>query len=458
MSEYVHDVFISYRHEIDGCGFLAGNYYDLLTAEGYDVFIDHEKLEAGDFPPQLESAIVGSECIICVLPPNGLNRCKKEDDWIRREIRIALAQKKKIIPVFMKGFNFDNLSVPEDISDFLKKQRILDVDEENYKDKLRRIRRMMKIKPRNSEVRIKKKYIVTACGVVAAFLLIMSLMFWISGRNKEHNVSRIAVSSEIVIQSEDVYTKLLKQQLNNNEIIDKSLYYDYDNDGTFEMYSIVLDKSKKKNNYSLWFINLNGCKKVKVLESSEVKANIKLLSNGKQSLLNLELPSSIAAGTNYIFGVNNNEPVETAAYVGLHSGSLKSIDGISNLFCGYGGSAVYPNAYFFYINKGKLKEYGFVPCNKEFVEQFENGKGILHDLSISEKCLSIDRYYRSDKIISVHYKIKWSEDPDPSTGTEYCDNYYISNNELKKLPSGFASSEFKESYCFNKDNAVFPKV
>ena len=41
-----------------------------------------------------------------ILPPNSLERCKNENDWLRLEIQCAINNNKNIVPVMMKGFEW----------------------------------------------------------------------------------------------------------------------------------------------------------------------------------------------------------------------------------------------------------------------------------------------------------------------------------------------------------------
>lgn len=102
------DIFISYRRE--GGYAMARLLYECFHNAGLSVFLDLEELRAGPFNEKLYEAIDKCENFILVLPPNGLDRCTAEKDWLRLEIEHAIKQKKNIIPVMMVGFTFpDNL-------------------------------------------------------------------------------------------------------------------------------------------------------------------------------------------------------------------------------------------------------------------------------------------------------------------------------------------------------------
>ncbi len=98
------DVFISYRR--DGGYELARLVYECLYKVGISAFLDLEELRAGPFNEKLYNAIEESENFIMILPPNSLDRCASEKDWVRLEVEHAIAHRKNIIPVMAKGFEF----------------------------------------------------------------------------------------------------------------------------------------------------------------------------------------------------------------------------------------------------------------------------------------------------------------------------------------------------------------
>ena len=115
----MYKVFISYRR--DGGEYLAGRMYDFLTSQKISVFYDIESLRTGKFNEQLYDKIEESEYFIVILPPNALDRCVEEDDWLRREIAKAIECKKKIIPVMMPGFYFPK-NLPNEIKEIVNFQ------------------------------------------------------------------------------------------------------------------------------------------------------------------------------------------------------------------------------------------------------------------------------------------------------------------------------------------------
>lgn len=98
-----YDIFISYRRaSYDTANLIATR----LKAAGYSVFFDLESLRAGKFNEQLYNVIENCKDFISVLPPNALDRCVNEDDWVRLEICHAIKHNKNIIPVMLNGFTW----------------------------------------------------------------------------------------------------------------------------------------------------------------------------------------------------------------------------------------------------------------------------------------------------------------------------------------------------------------
>lgn len=101
MSHY--DIFISYRRSsYETANLIATR----LRAAGYSVFFDVETLRSGKFNEQLFSVIQQCKDFLLVLPPEALDRCVNEDDWVRPEVMCALKHNKNIIPILLNGFQW----------------------------------------------------------------------------------------------------------------------------------------------------------------------------------------------------------------------------------------------------------------------------------------------------------------------------------------------------------------
>ena len=100
-----YDIFISYRRSsYESANLIATR----LKAAGYSVFFDLESMRSGKFNEQLFGVIDNCKDFLVVLPPNALERCVNEDDWVRLEVCRAMANKKNIVPVMLNGFTWPN--------------------------------------------------------------------------------------------------------------------------------------------------------------------------------------------------------------------------------------------------------------------------------------------------------------------------------------------------------------
>lgn len=115
MEEY--DIFISYRR-VGGADF-ARQMQLALKNKGYKVFLDFDELKDGVFDRRIEMAINHSKVFLFVLSPHALDRCKNEDDWVRREIECALISKCHIVPV-SPNVTFEGFDDIEGLPYFIK--------------------------------------------------------------------------------------------------------------------------------------------------------------------------------------------------------------------------------------------------------------------------------------------------------------------------------------------------
>lgn len=109
-----YDIFISYRR--DGGAQYARILQLMLTQRGYKVFLDYDELTDGKFGEHIQVAIKEAPIFMLVLSKDALARCKNEGDWVRREIQLAIAEGKHIIPINPDS-SFDGIpdDIPEDI-------------------------------------------------------------------------------------------------------------------------------------------------------------------------------------------------------------------------------------------------------------------------------------------------------------------------------------------------------
>lgn len=96
-------VFISYRRTNF---FTAIAVYQDLTANGYDVFFDYESIQSGNFESVIFENIRYRAHFVVVLSPSALERLGEKNSVMRREVELAIDEKRNIIPVMVEGFDF----------------------------------------------------------------------------------------------------------------------------------------------------------------------------------------------------------------------------------------------------------------------------------------------------------------------------------------------------------------
>lgn len=144
-----------------------------LTAAGYSVFVDIETLHAGKFNERLLEVIEGCKDFILVLPPNALERCNSENDWVRCEVEHALKHKKNIIPVMLRNFEWPaSEALPASLRDLPMYNGVMINDANLFVDTIERIKRNFLIsRPKSKALRIT---LFTAVGVaIVAITLCM---------------------------------------------------------------------------------------------------------------------------------------------------------------------------------------------------------------------------------------------------------------------------------------------
>jgi len=97
-------VFISYRRELSWA--LAHLVFNDLKGHGFDVFMDVESLDSGEFERVVLREIEARVHFVVVLAPGCLERIGEEGDWLRREIAHALAHDRNVVPLTVDGFKF----------------------------------------------------------------------------------------------------------------------------------------------------------------------------------------------------------------------------------------------------------------------------------------------------------------------------------------------------------------
>jgi formylglycine-generating enzyme required for sulfatase activity len=107
MARIEKTVFISYRR---ADVYTALAVYENLKNQGYDVFFDYRSISSGDFEQIITGNIRARAHFLIILTPTALDRCNEPGDWLRREIELAIDEKRNIVPLFFRGFRFGALS------------------------------------------------------------------------------------------------------------------------------------------------------------------------------------------------------------------------------------------------------------------------------------------------------------------------------------------------------------
>jgi TIR domain-containing protein len=127
------DVVISYRREdVDAAGRLADWLADHFG--GSRIFID-DQIRAGErFPAVIEEAISDCDVVVAVITAHWSDGLDNPDDWVRREIRAALAADKAVVPVLMHGIEPPAAQdLPEEMAPLAETQMI-SITARDYRD------------------------------------------------------------------------------------------------------------------------------------------------------------------------------------------------------------------------------------------------------------------------------------------------------------------------------------
>ena len=129
-----NQIFISYRRK-DGF-YPAFLLYKELIGQNFTVFFDLKSLRTGVFPDIIRQNIEDcTDFILIVSDSTFSQRIFQADDWVHRELALALRLNKNVVPVFVNGTIPDDL--PEDIARIKNRQGLQQIDpnliSENYK-------------------------------------------------------------------------------------------------------------------------------------------------------------------------------------------------------------------------------------------------------------------------------------------------------------------------------------
>ena len=172
MKKNNYDIFISYRRSTGKE--IARPLKEALTNMGYQVFLDFDELNDGMFNEKIVSAIKDSPIFMIILSANSLERCVEENDWVRKEIELALSESKQIIPINPdKQFTGFPEGLPQSIINGLGHHQISILDTEQlFKESLTKIVDN-RVAPfvRRKKKKTKKSILITCLVIITLFLL-----------------------------------------------------------------------------------------------------------------------------------------------------------------------------------------------------------------------------------------------------------------------------------------------
>ncbi len=151
------DVFISYRR-VDGRD-VARTVQQALLARGYkDIFFDYTSLRDGLFNEQIIEAIKLCKDFILILSPESMVRCSQKDDWVARELRLAINAGCKIIPMNVNGlFQKFPEDFPEDLSILKDIEQTKLLTDEYFDESIERLTQRMLSKKSHAIARVDSK-------------------------------------------------------------------------------------------------------------------------------------------------------------------------------------------------------------------------------------------------------------------------------------------------------------
>jgi len=245
------EIFISYRRK--GGYNTAKLIYDRLRLDGYSVSFDIDTLVNGNFDVELEQRVKDCKDFLLVLSPGIFDRFLESDpdydadnDWVRREIKCAIDEKKNIIPLQLEDFIFPK-KLPDNVKDLVKeiaRKNALDLNHRYFEAAYEKMKTFMISKPRWM-VRHGVKIIA---ALSFTFLAIASfLCFAIIGDAKqgESKAKQLADSIANVAREKDSiikYNDSIKVERQKRRSQEKTLHWNAD-DNIIEQ--VIFEKIKE---------------------------------------------------------------------------------------------------------------------------------------------------------------------------------------------------------------------
>ena len=118
-------VFISYRRALSK--HLARSIYQDLKINNWDVFLDVNDIDNGDFDRIILDQIGTRAHFILLISHGSLERCVNSGDWVLREIQEAIRLDRNIVPIIEEDANFEQEIgyLPVDLGAIIRKKNSL---------------------------------------------------------------------------------------------------------------------------------------------------------------------------------------------------------------------------------------------------------------------------------------------------------------------------------------------
>lgn len=129
-------VFISYAHQD---WMLAGRVYDMMSARGFQPFLDNESMHQGDFPQELERRVRETPYFLLLLTKRtrAALQTGSRESWIVREVETAQDSGRTIFVLGEKGMTFPE-PMPEHLLPISRKH-IYEFDRINFRQVMERL-------------------------------------------------------------------------------------------------------------------------------------------------------------------------------------------------------------------------------------------------------------------------------------------------------------------------------
>lgn len=105
MAAPLSTVFLCYRRNVSA--FIARAVFQDLRQHGYDVFMDVESIDSGQFDTIILTQIAARTHFLVILTHGTLEGFQEPHDWLRREIEYALDLGRNVVPILVNDFRFD---------------------------------------------------------------------------------------------------------------------------------------------------------------------------------------------------------------------------------------------------------------------------------------------------------------------------------------------------------------